>query len=445
MENLNKMVGSLLSQGLASIRFAADSDGSIRKFLQLIIVLICSFHGYSLFAQTIDIGNRRQLFVDYRFIQNKSNVDLRVHKPRKTGDVCIASDSAWELGGYGCVLEKDGMYHMWYSVSSALGYARSTDGIHWKRPRFNLTSGDAVPQPNNIVLGHGAGGRKGGGGMVFLDPNAPEDQRFRLVTGSKSRFIHIFSSPDGIHWSHTHSDLVTFDNSPGKFHHLDSQNVIFWDTRLKKYVTFIRNNTLSNEPGNKQVRNVSRGESSRLEHFGDAGELLIVMHGSAREDIYTNGVIQYPWADEVYFAFPTLYYHYGEWHKEFSKEAPFNAGIIDTRIAVSRDGLHWNNFNRHTFIPLGMDGAFDSKMVFALYGIVPSLDGREMYMYYTGYNWPHGWDDGDRNNVILTEAGLDPNPGEQEIISRVVLRRDGFVSIHADYEARGVHYSTSAV
>ena len=404
------------------------------RLLLFIILLNYLFGVFPSFAQPFDIGNRRQLLIDYKFIQNKNNVELRVHKPRKTGDVCVSSDSIWELGGYGCVLEKDGIYHMWYPVSRSLGYVCSTDGIYWKHPRFNLTTSDVVPKPNNIVVGYGAGGSSGGGGMVFLDPNVTEEQRFRLVTTSKERFIQLFSSPDGIHWRHTHSNLVTFDNSSGKFHHLDSQNVIFWDYRLKKYVTYIRHNTLSNEPGNKQVRNVSRGESSGLEYFGDAGELPIVMHGSAREDIYTSGVIQYPWADEAYFAFPTLYYHYGEWHKEFSKEAPFNAGIIDTRIAVSRDGVNWNNFNQEIFIPLGMEGEFDSKMTYIFYGIVPSLNGREIYMYYNGFNWPHGWDDGDHNHVILTEVGLDPKPVKKGIISRVVLRRDGFVSIHAPYE-----------
>lgn len=407
----------------------------LKNIIFIVLTTIFSFvHTYSAEAQIIEIGNRRQLFIDNKFVLNKNNTELRVHKPQKTGDIIITSDSVWILGGYGCVFEKDGIYHMWYPVSRSLGYACSTDGIHWRRPSFNFTTSDAVPKPNNIVLGHGAVGTEENGGMVFLDPMALEEQQFRLVTNSKERFIQIFSSADGVHWCHSHKDLVTFDKSSGKFHHLDSQNVIFWDTRLKKYVTYIRNNTLSNEPGNKQVRNVARGESFRLEYFGNAAEMPIVMHGSPREDIYTSGVMQYPWADEVYLAFPTLYYHYGEWHKEFSKEAPFNAGVIDTRIAVSRDGVNWNNFNWDTFIPIGMDGEFDSKIVYTFYGIVPSLNGRELYMYYTGYNWPHGWDDGDRNPVLLTKAGMASKLHEQGAISRVVLRRDGFVSIHAPFE-----------
>ena len=331
-------------------QFAVSRRASKSKFVPVLIWFFCFAIGYPLAAQPLDIGNRRQLFVDYRFVQAERNVGLLVHKPRKTGDTCIISGS-----GHPSVLEKDGVYHMWYSVSSSTAYARSNDGIHWELPLLNLTTDTKVSKPNNIVFGYGAGGVNGSaqGSMVFLDPNAPDDQRFRLVANPSefSRFIQVFSSPDGIRWKHTHRDVVTYDTTL-KPHHLDTQNVIFWDTRLKKYVTYVRKNSM--EPGSQQGRSVGRGESSTLTSFGQATDLLFVMRAGGREDIYTNGVFLYPWADDVYFAFPTLYYHYGKWQGEFARETPTNAGIVDTRFAVSRDGISWNNFNWHTFVPLGM-------------------------------------------------------------------------------------------
>jgi hypothetical protein len=54
-------------------------------------------------------------------------------------------------------------------------------------------------------------------------------------------------------------------------------------------------------------------------------------------------------------------------------------------------------------------------------------------MYYMGTNETHGWGRDDRNNRILTQAGLAPGP-EKRAISRVVLRRDGFVALHAGRE-----------
>lgn len=413
------------------------------KFLSAIMWLFCFAMGPYLAAQPLDIGNRRQLFVDYKFVQAKRNVELHVHKPRKTGEISIPSDPLWELGGYNSVLEKDGVYHMWYTAShsppenAVIAYARSKDGIHWERPPLNLTSDNTLPRPNNVVIGRGAGEVKRGthGLMVFLDPNAPEDQRFRLVANPPefSHFLQVFSSSDGIHWKHTHRDVITYDTT-SKPHHLDTQNVIFWDTNLKKYVTYIRKNVREiTSEGQSQGRSVARGESLTLANFGQAIDLPVVMHAGGREDIYSNGVLYYPWADDVYLAFPTLYYHYGKWHQEFSNDSPTNAGVADTRFAVSRDGISWNNFNWHTFVPLGMDGEFDSKRIYMVYGIVPALNGRDMYMYYWGTNETHGWNRNDRNNRILTAAGVEPRP-MQRAISRVVLRRDGFVSLHAPYE-----------
>ena len=80
-----------------------------------------------------------------------------------------------------------------------------------------------------------------------------------------------------------------------------------------------------------------------------------------------------------------------------------------------------------------MDGEFDSKRIYMTYGIVPSLNGRELYMYYWGTNEVHGWNRDDRTNRILTAAGVNPRPATRAI-SRVVLRRDGFISLHAPYE-----------
>jgi hypothetical protein len=228
-----------------SPKFLFTHRGSKSKLMLILILLFCYVIEPYLLAQPLDIGNRRQLFVDLKFVQDRKNIELIVHQPVKTGEISISSDSLWGIGGYHSVLEKDGIYHMWYTASSSIHYARSNDGIHWQRPQLNLTLDKNVSKPNNVVIGRGAGDVKGSthGLMVFLDPNASEDQRFRLVANPPeySSFLQIFSSPDGIHWKHTHSNIMTYDTTT-KPHHLDTQNVIFWDTRLKKYVIYIRKN-----------------------------------------------------------------------------------------------------------------------------------------------------------------------------------------------------------
>jgi len=398
--------------------------------------------------ETILIGNRRQLLFDEKFVQQSKGVEFVVHSPRKSGDIIIASEPGWSLGGYHCAMHHAGVYHLWYTAGGCILYARSKDGIHWEKPNLGLlkddpTSGLSVAP--NVVLGRGVGGAKGGthGLMVFLDPNAPDEEKFRLVCNPEefNRMVQLFSSPDGIHWKHTHRDVITYRSI--KPHHLDSPNVIFWDDRIKKYVAYFRYNV--REAGS-QGRSVGRAESPDFSHFPQVEDSAIVMRADKQYpqdfdpvrkprisilDTYTNGTLKYPGADDAYFMFPTEYYHYTTHLAEFQKQAPVNAGALDTRFAASRDGIHWKRYDYRAFVGVGMKGEFDSRRVYMSYGVVPATNGRELYMYYLGTSETHGWNRDDKNNRLLTAAGLAPTG--PSAISRVGLRRDGFVSVRAAY------------
>ena len=116
--------------------------------------------------------------------------------------------------------------------------------------------------------------------------------------------------------------------------------------------------------------------------------------------------------------------------REYTRDAPTNAGPLDTHFAASRNGLKWERFEHEPLVRLGMKGEFDCHSVRLIFGLVPDVAGREMYMYYRGSDWLHGWDRDERNRRILTETGVG---GTRDIttISRVVLRRDGFISVSA--------------
>lgn len=410
----------------------------------------------------LEIGTGRQLFVDHSFLEQAKGVELRVHQPVKTGEHTIKPDHPWEQGGigpYSSVLwepgkaDKPGMYHMWYHAMTttqwhtgddrgAICYARSSDGVHWEKPELNVAEFNGNTR-NNIVLGQGAAGAKLGqdGGMVFLDPTAPAAEKFRMPIRVKEEGdgIHIYSSGDGVHWKCTHRSVITV--RPGdKTHHLDSQNVMFWDSRIKKYVAYVRRNVT--EAGS-QGRSIARGESERLDGFPVVQDMPVVFgpdrkdlwHGdSPAVDYYMSAAIRYPWADNAYFMFPTAYYHYmgGGILPEFKGELPTNAGPLHTQFAASRDGVQWERFDREPFVPLGMKGEFDWASARTFWGIVPDTSGRYMYMYYRASDWLHGWDRDERNKRLLTGAGLGAKDNIA-VISRVVLRRDGFTSVRGAY------------
>ena len=395
--------------------------------------------------EALDIANRRQLFLDDRFFASASNVELVVHEPRKTGERTIVPDKAWERGGidnYSCVIEESGNYHLWYPSDGGLCYAKSKDGITWEKPNLGLATFEGS-RNNNIVLGNGAGGFTNvisSEGMIFLDPKASPAERFRYATRISDDYKHtaIFSSPDGIHWKLTHKKVLSFTRDD-KRQHLDSQNVIFWDDRLNKYVAYMRRNQF--QPGIRG-RSVARSESATLDGFAEVQDSPIVletdaldvaMGGKPAVDYYTSGVIKYPWAQDAYFIFPQAYFHYMPGQlAEFPKAVPVNAGPLDTRFGASRDGVKWQRFDRRPFVPLGMKGDFDSKATRLFYGLVPSLNGREIYLYYVGGDQLHGWNRDEKNNRLLMDADLAPTQ-TNSLISRLVLRRDGFISARAAY------------
>ena len=400
--------------------------------------------------EPLTVASRRQLLFDGRFVQSATNVQFIVHPPRKTGDIIMASEPAWALSGYHSALFDAGVYHLWYSSGGCVLYARSRDGIHFEKPALNLIKGEftnGVTLAPNAVMGKGLGDVKSGmhGLYVFIDPNAPAEERFKLVANPKefNSQLQVFASPDGIHWKLRHRDVIRYDYSV-KPHHLDSQNVIFWDDRLGKYVAYFRRN-LKDETA--QGRTVARSESPDFEHFTRAPDSPVVMrvddlyrgnfdlmgtNSKAVIDVYASGAIKYPWAEDSYFMFPWQYYHYDNHQAEFAKERPINAGPVDARFAASRDGIKWTRVDYRSWVDLGMKGEFDSKRIYMVHGIVPGANERELFMYYLGTSDTHGWGRSDsNNNELLTAAGVAPTG--PNAISRLVLRRDGFVSVRAPY------------
>jgi len=356
------------------------------------------------------------------------------------------------IGPYSSVLKEGNAYHMWYHCmastqwdsakdAGSICYAKSTDGIHWETPPLGLIEyqGD---RKNNIIFGHGAAGYTIGqdGGMVFIDPNAPPEEHFRLIVRREEigPGLHVFSSSDGIHWKLTHRSIVTY-TPMAKGHHLDTQNVVFWDDRIDKYVTYVRKNVREK---NSQGRAIARGESDRLGGFPVVQDMPMVLGpddldlkhgGTAVVDYYLSAAIKYPWAEDVYLMFPTAYYHYIPGRlPEFPKDVPTNAGPLDTQLAASRDGMHWERFDRRPFVGLGMKGEFDWASARTVWGMVPDNTGRYLFMYYRASDWLHGWDRDERNKRLLTGAklGADQNIA---VLSRLILRRDGFVSARGAY------------
>lgn len=185
--------------------------------------------------------------------------------PAAKAEVCVTAEFPWEdFYVEACtVLEDEGVYKMWYDASCWTGassptnpgryqcYTTSRDGIHWEKPMLGIADFQGSTK-NNIVLPNTLG-------TVFIDPNATDGNRFKFAGWwhGKATGLWIFASSDGLHWKPYLDEPVL---SKGQF---DTQNQAFWDTRINKYVAYIRRWV-------GPLRYIGRSETADLHHWPEA-------------------------------------------------------------------------------------------------------------------------------------------------------------------------------
>jgi len=358
----------------------------------------------------ISVGSEKQLFVDDLFFATRRNVSLMVHPPRKTGEHSLERDRPWESAtpNWFSVLQDGETCRLWYECYDIEGwptaddtsfcYAQSSDGLRWDKPAlglFRYRGSDATNILFRLIGSEGAHSRVHGT-CVFLDPTAPPEARYKAVSqGIFEGFtpphrVAGMVSPDGLHWTRLPKPICDIP--------ADSQYSAFWDSAVSKYVLYGR--------VGGRGRAIGRSESSDFSSFPP---LTLVMQTDdqdpADSDLYNPAALRYPYAANVYLAFPSLYQH--------------RSDTLDIRLAVSRDGVHWSFPERAPFIPLGAPDGFDAGSLYLGQGLI--RQGDELWQYYGGSGLKH--EEGELENLVRPDGG--------RVYSRVVSRLDGFVSADA--------------
>ena len=171
----------------------------------------------------LNIGNRRELFLDRHLIDSLDNTALKMGTPRREENV-MDFDRPWEgrFVGSTNVLKDDDCYRMYYRCSGygedgkedilqeQTAYAESRDGINWVKPELGLHEFDGSTK-NNLILPDGDERRISHNFMVFKDTRAgvPDDERYKGVGGSRQHGLFRLVSADGIRWR-MFSDGPTF-------------------------------------------------------------------------------------------------------------------------------------------------------------------------------------------------------------------------------------------
>jgi hypothetical protein len=396
----------------------ANKQGVVAITIAAIVALIggARIHGES----RIDVGSRKQLFVDELFFAVSKGVTLKIHPPHKTGEMVLRPEHPWEnaaLSWFNVIqdpgrIDNRAKYRMWYAAYDIDGwptaddtsfcYAESRDGIHWTKPELGLFSYKGSTR-NNILfrqIGSQTQGNRSRvhGTGVFIDPHAPPHSRYKAVSqgifaglGKPPHRIAGMYSADGLKWTRFPQPICN------RF--ADSQYSGFWDRSLGKYVLYGR--------VGGRGRSLGRSESA---DFADFDSLKLVLQTDdkdpPRSDLYNPAAMKYPYAQGIYLMFPSLYQH--------------DPDTLNIGLAVSRDGIHWSRPDRETpFIALGKPDEFDGGTLYMGQGMI--REGDELWLYYSGSPLRHN------------EAELEnlTQPRNARNYSRVVTRLDRFVGVAA--------------
>jgi len=404
----------------------------------LLIPLVILIAGTSVVAdgQVVNVGTRRQLFVDSHLIERMDGVRQVLHRPIRR-EIAIKAERPWEKFGVSYMVTfKDGdIFRAWYRVDAAAfekgrrrdmtAYAESTDGIHWHKPQLGIIE-FAGSKKNNLVWDGDAGNM-----APFKDgnPDATPEERYKAVVRSGHLFALV--SPDGLHWQLAENNPI-FTDPP-----FDSHNIAFWDDETKQYVAYTRDFRKEGKLGygmtrsfRGRVRWVRRATSK---DFRNWTPLEPIQTGAAPlEEFYTNATVRYERAPDYLFMFPSRFAS----GREPQPGWKFGKGVDDIVFLSSRDGIHFDRTFIEAFVRPGLDqGNWHERSLYMERGILQTSP-TELSMY-AMENWR------------LPSVH----------IRRLTLRPDGFVSIQAPYDGGEfvtrsfsfggrqlrINYSTSAV
>jgi hypothetical protein len=117
--------------------------------------------------------------------------------------------------------DAEGLIRLYYEgPNDSLAVATSKDGIHFTLP--DVGHGSYKGQTNVVTTD------KAVLGNVFLDPTAPPDSQYKLLSGIRGREIYLFTSADGFTFRRWKTSVLPFWGA--------SQSNVFWDDQQQAFV-----------------------------------------------------------------------------------------------------------------------------------------------------------------------------------------------------------------
>jgi len=433
----------------------------------------------------IDVSDQKQLFIDNRFIDQQQNVELHINPAQKIGTDFAGSHYPRNI----VYLEKEKIWRMYFSPWAALEHAESTDGIHWTKAGPGHIGYDSEKEPGKLIP------LTFSSTVILDPVDVPERRfkAFQEVTegmldanqfelsdserGKEKRAligVYAFYSADGLRFK-----------KAGRVLPILPEFVSFapaWDPNIGKYVAFFRcQNTLakgikgiqgnqfvyhhgfSHEnpnglvtivapetmkvSGYENLRSVARIETDDLLKpwpvslsaeqetvYATANQVPMVATADAWDgfaDFYVHATTVYPYAQNVYLMFPTFFRHLHPSRQPYFHGFDDANGPLETTLAVSRDGIHWDRVDRKPYVPMGRTDEWDRWRTMTGVGMVRV--GGDLYQFY--------WGGGDLHDSLPLRPELKREPNDPKWHNGMGIlkqRLDGFVSADVDYRGGSI-------
>lgn len=342
-------------------------------------------------------------------------VRIAAQPAQRVGPI-LQREKPWESGYviFKTVLKDGGLYRAWgKSLPGGDCYLESRDGFHWDRPVLGQVE-FAGSRENNLL-------KPGPNGTVFIDPQAPPEERYKAVGGERISFAQFKAfadkypdrwetrvvrgpwndpekfycirgavSADGIHWRAR--------PEPFTIEHSDGMETGYFDTRLQKYVLYTRTwmvgarspawngdvqqRTWLGESHGSGRRVVGRTESATFGNFPLSEPVIVPVPGETlpSEQFYTSIYATVPGSPDVHLMFPTIW--------------DLRDDTSSIGLWASHDGRIWNRVPGPAVLETAPFGQWDGGCVFTFPNLFELPNG-DLALPYKGYNLPHKYPRGD--------------------------------------------------
>jgi len=401
----------------------------IIKFLLFFGSLIY-LSGFTASAQQkpILMQNRRELFIDDAIIDSLHNVEDRLCTPT-SGGVALKFDKPWEgnFCTYVSVVNNGKKFQLYYRGVGRDGnvtdmvtcYAESTDGKTWTKPNLGLFKINGSSD-NNVVHTSNRRQQTTHNFAVMYDnrPGVPDAEKYKAVGGVYStqkikRGLYRFVSPDGIHWQRFKDTTALFGDGYG----MDSQNVPAWVPAEQCYAIYLRKWTDDKPSDKKLLKDMSTIARSTSKDFIHWTEPIAMTFGNTpMENLYTNATQSYFRAPQIMVSMPFRFSPDSRilTDDEMKKNGIAKSmwqGVSDAVLMTSRGGNKYDRKFMESFARPGLDERnWAARSSIPSLGIIPTGDAEMSFFLTRAYSTKDCY------------------------LERMVLRTDGFASLHARYQ-----------